>query len=156
MKGIRYGIKSMLSPQMTFSSGLDIISIYFREMIKFMQNCWRSCNAWQQEYCFSIFWNFLKRVPAEKIFIEFKVYNKKWIPSISNASRTYLPAFLPNFPSKKILQPKKRLTSHLGHLLSVNRDNYLVSWLIDLFTGFEWKVFRGPVKMICNLSPSSR
>ena len=156
LKCARYSIwhQIILSPQMTFCSGLDIISIYFLEIIIFIQKCWRSCNAWEQEYTLSIFWKFLKRVPAEKIFIEFKVYKSE-----SQAIQTKVITILQHFSRilfrKNFLQPKKRLISHLQHLLAVNRNNYLVSWLMQLFTGFEWKVFRSPVEIIFNLSPSS-
>ena len=46
-------------PQMTFFLILDFVSKYLREMWEVMQECWRSCNAYedaQEEKCgFSIF-----------------------------------------------------------------------------------------------------
>ena len=46
-------------PQMTFFLILDVVSKYLREMWEVMQECWRSCNAYedaQEEECgFSIF-----------------------------------------------------------------------------------------------------
>ena len=139
LKCERYSIwhQIILSPQMTFCSGLDIISIYSREITKFIQKCWRCCNAWEQEYGFSIFWKFLPRVPAVKIFIEFKVY-KSESQAIQTQVIHTLQHFSPILFRKKILQPKKRLISHLQRLLAVNRNNYLVSWLMQSFTGFEW------------------
>ena len=86
---------------MTFCSDLDIISIYFLEIIKFIQKCWRSCNAWEQEYSFSIFWKFLK---SEFQAIKMQVLHtprhfspillrKRFYSLKSDSSRTYTISF---------------------------------------------------------------
>ena len=86
--------------------------------------------------CLLHFWKFLKRVSAEKIFIEFKVY-KSESQAIEMQVTHILQYFFPILLRKKILQPKKRLISQLKYLLVVNRNDYLVSWHMKLFTGFE-------------------
>ena len=103
---------------MTFCLGLDIISIYFWEIIKFIKKCWRSCNAWEQEYTLSIFWKFLKRVPAEKILFEFKVC-KSESQAIQIQVIHTLQNFSPILLRKKILQPKK--ATHLATTTSTCR-----------------------------------
>ena len=132
---------------MTFCSGLDIISIYLREMIKFIQKC-HAGNLAMYENDKNMTSPF-----SGSFWKEFK--QRRFLLNLKSI-KANLKQFKPILFRKKILQPKKRLISHLQHLLTINRNNYLVSWLMQLFTGFEWKVFRILVKIIFNLSPSSR
>lgn len=37
----------LFRPQMTFFLSLDVVAIYLREMWEVMQECWRSCNAYE-------------------------------------------------------------------------------------------------------------